>query len=163
MLRGGLQLKLICRPIPSINKDKFYSKIDISNEENCWEWKGSISSYGYGMFSIRGVEFRAHRIAYHLKYGIKELHTVIDHKCMNKSCVNPDHLREVTIRINVIENSKSLTVNQIKQTHCMRGHEFTPENTYVQKPGVYGGRKRKCRACSIARTARVKLSKKGSI
>lgn len=28
------------------------------------------------------------------------------------------------------------------QTHCKRGHEFTPENTYVQKNGS-----RQCRAC----------------
>lgn len=33
-----------------------------------------------------------------------------------------------------------------QRTHCVHGHEFTPENTIVKKPGEKG--KRQCRECS---------------
>ena len=32
-----------------------------------------------------------------------------------------------------------------QQTHCKRGHELTPENTYVRKNGV-----RRCKTCQLA-------------
>lgn len=36
--------------------------------------------------------------------------------------------------------------HQRAKTHCVRGHEFTPENTYIQ-PGLT---RRQCRACNRA-------------
>lgn len=39
-------------------------------------------------------------------------------------------------------------INAVK-THCIHGHEFTPDNTYVTPYGA-----RQCRACSRARSAR---------
>jgi hypothetical protein len=36
-------------------------------------------------------------------------------------------------------------VGHASQTHCQRGHEFTPENTYRQKAGRY----RLCRSCTL--------------
>jgi hypothetical protein len=37
----------------------------------------------------------------------------------------------------------------VKLTHCKRGHEFTPENTYVSPGG-----KRSCRTCNYDRNRR---------
>jgi hypothetical protein len=56
-------------------------------------------------------------------------------------CCNPEHLEAVT----QVEN---LRRQQMAITHCRRGHEFTPENTYVP-PGTS---KRQCRACMKIRT-----------
>ena len=40
-------------------------------------------------------------------------------------------------------------------THCVKGHEFTPENTYISKEGW-----RRCRACHRAKVARQIAAKK---
>lgn len=42
------------------------------------------------------------------------------------------------------------------KTHCKRGHEFTPENTKLER----NGRTRRCRACERARSARRSTAKK---
>jgi hypothetical protein len=60
---------------------------------------------------------------------------VIDHLCLNKGCVNPDHMELVTIGENVKRHFRLMT-------HCKSGrHEFTEANTIT-----HHGR-RQCRAC----------------
>lgn len=44
--------------------------------------------------------------------------------------------------------------NRVK-THCIRGHKFTPENTYVDKHGW-----RYCRACGAAKARRERVLKR---
>jgi hypothetical protein len=41
----------------------------VEKTESCWQWKGFISHYGYGMYS-NGGNHRAHRYAYALTYGL---------------------------------------------------------------------------------------------
>lgn len=43
------------------------------------------------------------------------------------------------------------------KTHCVNGHEFTPENTYVRKAGG-----RNCRACVLANSKRRWLERKAA-
>jgi len=45
--------------------------------------------------------------------------------------------------------------NNASKTHCPKGHEYTPENTY-RSPGRRG-----CRACNRAAVARYKASRAG--
>lgn len=79
----------------------------------CWEWTGSIrfpstSGHGrreYGAFWFDGKTRYAHRVAWHFNGGQQPTHLVIDHICMYGRCVNPDHLRVVTKRVNMLENS----------------------------------------------------------
>jgi hypothetical protein len=71
---------------------------------------------------------------------------VIDHLCRVRHCVNPEHMEPVTDRINVVERGTGLAAVRARQTHCIRGHEFTPENTGRQsKSGT-----RFCKACALA-------------
>lgn len=43
------------------------------------------------------------------------------------------------------------------KTHCIHGHEFTPENTYVKASGH-----RQCKACTSERDRRRYLARKGA-
>jgi len=67
---------------------------DILNENECWEWQGSINHKkgGYGQLSHNNKLLKAHRVSYEIHYAkpLNELHCL--HKCDNPSCVNPMHL-----------------------------------------------------------------------
>lgn len=66
-------------------------------------------------FSVGATAVKAHRFAYALHYGFDKLpiagkfsadSKVINHKCFNKSCVNPKHLNILTSRENLLEKNK---------------------------------------------------------
>lgn len=153
-------VKMKCLPIPNFNHEKLLSKINIDSESGCWNWTG-YTHQGYGKMGVGKKDYMVHRLSYELFFGIKHDHTVIDHKCMNKICINPDHLREVTIRTNTIENSNCSAVGKKAQTHCIRGHEFTPQNTLLDRRGAYGAKRRNCIICAKETKRRWYLKNKG--
>jgi len=72
---------------------RFWSKVDIRDPEECWEWKAYKNKRGYGSFSFRKVPRLAHRIAWmiHYKSEISE-DMCVCHSCDNPTCCNPSHL-----------------------------------------------------------------------
>jgi len=110
----------------------------------CWEWRGYRHPTGYGYFGygrradghMRNA--RAHRVSYELFVGPIPEGLSIDHLCDNPGCVNPEHLRAVTITVN---QSRQRRPNREK-THCKRNHELNEANTYVRANGS-----RRCRVC----------------
>jgi len=67
------------------------------SETGCWLWAGAIRHDGYGAFVLEaGVTRVAHRVSYALFKANIPAGLVLDHICMNKACVNPDHLEPVT-------------------------------------------------------------------
>jgi hypothetical protein len=81
---------------PQGKLDTFTAKTD-----GCWNWFGPISpSVGYGTVTINGKRQYAHRVAYQVANGSIPEGMRIDHKCHNRLCVNPKHLRPVTIKQN---------------------------------------------------------------
>lgn len=88
------------------DKERFWSKVDIRGEDECWEWKSSLNSQGYGNLSIGGrrrtggtVE-TAHRIAYTISIGEIPSGLLVRHLCNNKPCCNPKHLATGTMKDN---------------------------------------------------------------
>lgn len=59
----------------------------------CWEWTGSLTKKGYGKIKISGKLVGAHRYSYTLYTGEDIAGKLLDHRCHNRSCVNPMHLR----------------------------------------------------------------------
>jgi hypothetical protein len=71
---------------------RFWSKVEISDADSCWVWKGAISSSGYGSISINRKVYSAHRISYLLRYGGPIDGKLVLHTCDNPFCVNLNHL-----------------------------------------------------------------------
>ena len=114
----------------------------IVRSTGCWEWTGPDNGAGYGVVSLGPLGKRyVHRLAYRIANGRIPDGLVIDHLCRNTRCFNPDHLEAVTHRENIV---RSPLIGA--KTHCVAGHPFTPENTYLSPAGA-----RRCRRCSRRR------------
>lgn len=74
-------------------EERFDSKIEFDGPSGCWNWTAAKDRDGYGLFKVQGKMRRAHRIAWVLVNGPIPNEKVIDHKCSNRACVNPDHMR----------------------------------------------------------------------
>lgn len=136
-------MPIIAREIPVFDHLKFLSRIKIDKETECWEWKSSLMSTGYGSFSINDKNYLAHRMSYSLFHGEIEKGLVIDHICRNRSCVNPMHLRQVTMRTNALENSLSISSTNHKKNVCKNGHSLSDENLCNYPSDKH----RRCRVC----------------
>lgn len=86
---------------PSTN-DRFWAKVDKSGD--CWLWTGTLNNHGYGQFDT-GANRLAHRYSYALVNGRIPRSVHLDHKCHNTACVNPAHLRPVTVKQNAEHRS----------------------------------------------------------
>jgi hypothetical protein len=108
-------------------QERFYNTL------GCIQWIGEITPDGYGRLQImvnrKITRIYAHRFAYEQVYGPIPTGMVINHKCRNRSCVNPAHLEVVTHEENIMhpESMSPCRINANK-THCKRGHLLHPNN-----------------------------------
>jgi len=119
--------------------ERFWNKV--RKTDQCWNWIASVDGKGYGQFNLSRKMVSVHRISYILAKGSIPKELELDHLCRNKICVNPNHLETVTHRENLLRGKSPSALNA-KKTHCIRGHEFTPENTYRKK-----NNRKNCKIC----------------
>lgn len=66
----------------------------------CWLWMGRKNRNGYGRVRWLGQEPVAHRVIYELALGRIGDSMVLDHRCENRNCCNPQHCEPVTVAVN---------------------------------------------------------------
>lgn len=125
--------------------ERLWARVEKDGHEGCWIWTGATTrGKRYGVIGIGGK--RAGNVLTHIAAYLEHVGPIpeghqIDHLCRATLCCNPAHLEAVT-------QAENLRRQQLAITHCVRGHEFTPANTYTP-PGT---KKRQCRQCIKIRT-----------
>lgn len=110
------------------------------NENGCWQWQGAIDKDGYGFFTLNKL-MSAHRASHLLFKGVINEGNQVDHLCRNRPCVNPDHLEQVTPKVNTLRSPIAPAAINSRKTHCRNGHEYTPINTRMTR------NERQCKTC----------------
>lgn len=130
---------------------RFWAKVNLT--DTCWLWTRATQSGGYGSFGIGNKRTEtAHRISYLTLVGPVPAGLELDHLCLNKLCVRPDHLEAVTPQVNnqrahdngQAQPSPLSRINAAKIA-CPAGHFYSDDNTYVNPQGH-----RQCRTCKRA-------------
>ena len=139
--------------------------------DECWPWQGRCGSNGYGIAVYPGERARgtsAHRLVFSLVFGEPPADWHVDHachdpavcrrgpECPHRRCVNPSHLVAMSARSNTLRGYGPSARNAAK-VECVRGHAFTPENTYIDPRG-----RRACRECQRVHWRRYSAAKRGA-
>ena len=124
-------------------KDRLYSKIH--KGPGCWIWKGHFSR-DHAQFKVSkklGSYYAIRLILLLEEIDPQNKHVLHKPECGDSRCVNPSHVYLGEQSENMLDYVASDKFSP--KTHCLRGHEYTPINTYYQKG------KRSCKACRTAR------------
>lgn len=119
------------------SKIRFEKKFTIQ-ANGCWQWHPVSKNNPYGQFCFAGRQYMAFMFSWWLYRGqlVKSPPLELDHLCLNKGCVNPDHLEPVTRSENCRRAPRRFP------NHCPKGHKYTEANTRLDKKNH-----RYCRAC----------------
>ena len=141
---------------PSRVIDRIKSRVVVT-DDGCWQWTRALTN-GYGQIGWHegGMPHHAlvHRVMFEAEVGAIPAELSLDHLCHNanecaggarcphRRCCNPEHLKPVTTRVNVLRGCGFAAENASKTT-CPQGHPYTSANTYVDPASGW----RQCRTC----------------
>jgi hypothetical protein len=131
---------------------RFLASVGHPLDNGCIPWMAGKFTAGYG--TLWNDETRrmvgAHRAAWEIEHGAPPpAGMVVMHTCDRPECVNPAHLRLGTVAENNRDRAaKKRSARTLNKTHCPKGHEYTPENTFRRPASHTGARKIRCRECA---------------
>lgn len=137
--------------------DRFWSKVVIGNDDECWNWNAYKDKNGYGYFHSASYKppAKAHRLSVELATATEFPPDLFAcHKCDNPSCVNPRHIYAGTSAENTRDMMARKRHNTFKKTHCVNGHERREDNGYVR------ANRRECLTCKRERAKAAYLKAK---
>lgn len=123
--------------------DRFWSLVLKKSSQECWEWQGTKTSYGYGDMKSYPGERKTHRISWTIHNGQIPKGMIIRHSCDNPPCVNPAHLLIGTHANNVADKMARKRHPLQKRNHCPHGHPYEGRNLYISPKT----KARVCRTC----------------
>ncbi len=114
---------------------EFWSKTALADDSSCIIWMGSADSHGYGRIKRGGRQYFAHRIALALEGRELSDNLPIDHLCRNTLCVNPEHLEQVTTRVNTARGNgaTAMKIRAADQGRCINGHVLAEVGVHRQR------------------------------
>lgn len=122
-------------------EQRFWSKVDKNASGGCWIWTASTSTDGYGQIKLNGRAVTVHRVSWEWVHGRIPANSLLDHRCANRRCVNPKHLRVVTNS----QNMQHLAKPTSRNTSGVRGVSWAKDRNswraYARLNGrlYYGG------------------------
>jgi hypothetical protein len=144
-------MKLSERPNRAIPADKAeIAQTDSTPDPvtGCWNSNRAVTAKGYATIGWRedGQAYGTlvHRASWSHTNGKIPDGLVIDHMCHNRRCVNPDHLRAITLMQNNIRRNNS-GAHEFSLDTCQWGHPLSMMK--LQPTGKNAGRWRYCKGC----------------
>lgn len=116
--------------------DRFWSKVKKDSTNGCWEWSAAVTAGGYGQFGVGQGTVYAHRFSWELANGPIPSGMMVDHRCANRRCINPSHLRLVTNA----QNNQHRTGAPSNNTSGVRGVVWDKKNKAWRAQAGLNGR-----------------------
>lgn len=122
-----------------INRTKFNARVYQSEVNDCWHMTGAKHSQGYPMTpgyklsTARAGMHTAHRIMYQLHHGAIPQGENVIHRCLDMSCVNPDHLFTGTaldrgaLMIELGHTTLGIRQNRVPRKQANRRYRYTDD------------------------------------